>query len=228
MKKVNIALSASISDGTVSVRDSYLNSIWQAGGIPTLLPPLIDEEFVSRVADTFDGFVFCGGEDIDPKYYGEDNIASQNICSIRDEFEEMLFRAAYNTGKPILGICRGMQVINVFLGGSLHQHIDGHVQSEERHVRTHNVSLIKGSTLSEILGEESLDVNSFHHQAVKTLADGLAVDAMNKDGHIEAFHACNHPFLLCVQWHPEAYYDHCETSRRIFKSFVESCGVEVN
>ncbi len=224
MKKVNIALSASISDGTVSVRDSYLNSIWQAGGIPTLLPPLVDEEFVSRVAGTFDSFVFCGGGDLDPKYYCEENIASKNICSIRDEFERMLFEAVYKTGKPILGICRGMQVINVFLGGSLHQHIDGHVQNEPRHARTHNVSLIKGSPLSEILGEESIDVNSFHHQVVKVLADGLAVDAMDKDGYIEAFHVEGHRFLLCVQWHPEAYYDHCETSRKIFKAFVEACG----
>ncbi len=223
MKRANIALASSISDGMVSVRDTYLNSIWREGAIPTLLQPRADEEYVSRAAEDFDGFVFCGGDDIDPKYYGEENVASKNICSVRDEFERMLFEAVYKTGKPILGICRGMQVINVFLGGSLHQHIDGHVQEEHRAVRTHSVSLTEGAMLAEILGEENIDVNSFHHQVVKVLADGLAVDAVSSDGYLEACHAVGHPFLLCVQWHPESYYDDCETSRKIFKAFVEAC-----
>ena len=223
MKRVNIALASGVHDGMVSVRDTYLNSIWREGAIPTLLQPRADEEYVSRVAEDFDGFVFCGGEDIDPKYYGEENTASKNIRSIRDEFEKMLFDAVYRTGKPILGICRGMQVINVFLGGSLHQHIDGHVQEEHRSVRTHSVTLTEGSMLARILGEENIEVNTFHHQVVKALADGLTVDAMSKDRYIEACHAVEHPFLLCVQWHPESYYDDCETSRKIFKAFVEAC-----
>ena len=223
MRRINIARASSVNDGMVSVRDTYLNSIWSEGAIPTLLQPRADENYVSRVAEDFDGFVFCGGEDIDPKYYGEDNTASKNICSIRDKFEKMLFDAVYKTGKPILGICRGMQVINVFLGGTLHQHIDGHVQQEHRSVRTHEVSLVGGSMLADIIGEEKIEVNSFHHQVVKVLADGLEADAVNSDGYIEACHATEHPFLLCVQWHPESYYDFCETSRKVFEAFVGAC-----
>ena len=223
MNEVIIALASNVSDGMVSVRDTYLNSVWKSGGVPVLLQPRSDTEYVSQVASKFDGFVFCGGEDIDPKYYGEENVASKNICSVRDEFEEALFKAVYKTGKPILGICRGMQVINVFLGGSLHQHIDGHVQDEHRSVRTHSVSIQSDSTLAKILGEENIDVNSFHHQVVKKLADTLTVDAVNGDGYIEACHAVGQRFLLCVQWHPESYYDHCDTSRKIFEAFIKAC-----
>ena len=218
-----IAITPNINDGMVAIRDTYLDSVYKAGAMPILLQPRADKEFIKSICACADGFIFSGGEDIDPAYYGEENTASKNICSIRDEFEKMLFDAAIKTGKPILGICRGMQAINVFLGGSLHQHIDGHVQEEHRSVRTHEVSLTEDSMLAKILDTEVIDVNSFHHQAVKVLADGLAIDAVSRDGYIEACHATEHPFLLCVQWHPESYYNESDTSRKIFKKFIEAC-----
>lgn len=224
MKKVNIALAATFERDFVMVNPDYLNSVWNSGGIPTVLPPYANVEFIDMVANEFDGFIFCGGVDIDPKYYGEEIDGAKNICSVRDEFECALFKAAYKTGKPILGICRGMQVINVFLGGSLHQHIDGHVQTEERGARTHSVTLSPEGMLSKIEGGEVIEVNTFHHQIVKRLADGLIVDGVSSlDGYIEAYHHANHKFLLGVQWHPEAFFEESETSRKIFEAFIRAC-----
>ena len=207
----------------VAIRDTYLDSVYKAGAMPILLQPRADADFIEKICACSDGFIFSGGEDIDPAYYGEENIASKNICSIRDEFEKMLFDAAIKTGKPILGICRGMQVINVFLGGSLHQHIDGHVQEESREIRTHSVSVIENTLLSDILDSKRVEVNSFHHQVIKTLAEGVTINALSDDGYIEAFHAKDHPFLIGVQWHPESYYNECETSKKIFEAFINAC-----
>ena len=224
MRKLKIALSGTLEESMVCVNQDYLNAIWKAGAIPTLLMPSIDGDYINEVVETFDGFLFCGGTDIDPSYYGEEINGAKNICSARDVFEKALFDAAYKTGKPILGICRGMQVINVFLGGSLYQHIEGHVQSTPRSERTHSVKLEKSSQLFDLIGEEKIEVNTFHHQLVKQLAEGLAIDAMTDEGYIEAYHHTAYPFMLCVQWHPEAYYDYCDTSVRIFRAFIEACG----
>lgn len=122
-----------------------------------------------------------------------------------------------------------MQIINVFLGGNLHRHVDGHIQSEPRNTRTHSVKILDGTLLEKILGNGEITVNSFHHQAVKRLASGLEPDAISHDGYIEAFHCKNHPFLLGVQWHPEACYC-CNdgVSKRIFDSFVENVRASVN
>ena len=224
MKNVNIALAATHERDYVMIKPDYLNSVWNSGGIPTVLPPRTDAEFIDQVVSEFDGFLFCGGVDIDPKYYGEEINGAENICSVRDEFECALFKAAFKSGKPILGICRGMQVINVFLGGSLHQHVDGHLQSEERSARTHSVTLSPDGLLSQIESDEVIEVNTFHHQIVKKLADGLVVDGVSThDGYIEAYHHADHKFLLGVQWHPEDFFEESETSRRIFEAFVESC-----
>lgn len=228
MEKIIIALSATVNDeGYVKVNEAYLNAIRNSGGIPSVISPCLDDEYIRNICETSDGFLFCGGEDIDPKYYGEEKSKDlENICSKRDEFEVRLFAAAYKTGKPILGICRGMQGINVFLGGSLHQHVDGHKQTESREEKTHTVDLTNEGILNRILGEETIAVNSFHHQIVKRLADGLIVDAISKEGYIEAFHHQTHHFLLGVQWHPECYYSSSETSSEIFKEFIRACEAE--
>ena len=223
MGKINIALSAGVKEESSVVKHAYLNAIWDVGAIPTILQPRTDDFFMARVAEEFDGFVFCGGDDIDPKYYGENINGSKNICSIRDGFESDLFKVVYSTGKPILGICRGLQVINVFCGGSLHQHIDGHVQRAERKVRTHGVKLRRGGLLERIEARGCIEVNSFHHQAVKNIADNLVVDAVSDDGYIEAVYDPNHIFLLGVQWHPECYYSECKTGLRVFEAFAKAC-----
>lgn len=224
MSRLNIALSVTIDNEVISVNRKYLDAIVASGGIPTVLSPFIDDKYMSDMVDFFDGFMFCGGGDIDPSYYGEEKSEqTKNICFIRDRFEEKLFRYVYSCGKPILGICRGMQIINIFLGGTLHQHIEGHMQKEDRHTQTHAVSVIKGSFLNKLTDKESLFVNSFHHQAVKELADCLTVDAVSEDGYIEAFHHEKHRFLLGLQWHPESYFAIDESADKVFKAFINSC-----
>ncbi len=226
MKKTNIALSATISmDPIISINEHYLNAIWNEGAVPSVLYPSFDDTYIKDICDRFDGFIFSGGEDIDPSYYGEEKSKYiKNICTKRDKFEEKLFKSVFKTGKPILGICRGMQIINVFLGGSLHQHIEGHVQNAERDIRTHNVDIVKGSLLWSVLCRREVAVNSFHHQAVKRLAPELCIDALSaQDRYVESFHHEKHPFLLCVQWHPESYYGIDVTSNKIFNCFISAC-----
>lgn len=226
MKKTIIALSSTpIEDKYIKVSEAYLEAVYESGGIPMLVSPRMDDGYIERVCRTVDGFLFCGGGDLDPKYYGEErNNLTRNICSKRDGFEHKLFVAAYKTGKPMFGICRGLQVFNVFLGGSLRQHVDGHQQDAGRAETTHSIEIFENSLLYYILGESKIDVNSFHHQTVKDLAYGLVCDAISaKDGYIEAFHHSKHPFLLGVQWHPECYFDLSETSSKIFKEFIKAC-----
>ncbi len=225
MKKINIGLSVPIDqDGAVSAREGYIKSVWNENAIPSLLIPDSSNEYIRDVTDTFDGFIFCGGGDIDPRYYREEKSTDiKNVCFKRDEFEAALFSSVYAQGKPILGICRGMQIINVFLGGSLFQHIEGHLQASERQEKSHAVNISDGTLLKKIICSDMISVNSFHHQAVKKLADRLTVDAVSHDGRIEAYHEEGHNFLLCVQWHPEAYYDLDESSNRIFRAFIAAC-----
>lgn len=229
MNRPYIALSGSLPDDKITtINNCYLRSIWGAGGIPTLLLPSTDEEYINTVCQSFDGFLFCGGDDIDPKYYGEEKSPDiGDISPMRDEFEEKLFRAAYATQKPIMGVCRGLQVINVFMGGSLVQHMEGHRDKEGNRPNTHNVTLIEGSPLIEITGEQGFTVNSFHHQAINSLSKKLVADAYSSsDGYVEAFHEEGHKFLYAFQWHPELMYQTSEISQKIFKSFVDSCKSE--
>ena len=224
MDRLNIALSVTIDNEVISVNRKYLDAIVAAGGIPTVLSPIIDDKYMSEIVDFFDGFMFCGGGDIDPAYYGEEKSEhTKNICLSRDRFEEKLFHYAFASGKPVLGICRGMQIINVFLGGNLHQHIEGHMQKESRHIITHEVLIADETLLRRIIGDEAVFVNSFHHQAVKELADCLTVDAVSKDGYIEAFHHEKHRFLLGLQWHPESYFEFDASAAKVFRAFINSC-----
>jgi putative glutamine amidotransferase len=175
-----------------------------------------------------DGFLFTGGVDLHPSKYGETiQFDSVSVDEHRDAFEEGLFAAVYPTRKPILGICRGIQSINVWLGGSLHQHIDGHRQEPHRVNRTHPITIYEGSMLHAICGKTSVMVNSAHHQVLKDVASQLVVDAVSPEGYVEAAHQPDHPFLFAVQFHPEAYYhtEEDDHAAAIFKAFVDACGV---
>ena len=190
-----------------------------------MLPYTDDPARWDAYASLFDGFLFSGGVDIDPARYGEIALPCVEIDPLRDAFEAGLFAAAYPTGKPILGICRGVQVINVFLGGSLYQHVEGHAQSAPGEVREQVIAVEEGSLLWQICEKKSLTVNSFHHQAVRAVAPALSVAARAADGGIEALWAPAHPFLLGVQFHPEIYAglpddDHAAA---IFAAFLGAC-----
>lgn len=226
MNRPYIALSGSLPDEKITtINNCYLNSVWKSGGIPTLLLPSTEDEYIKTVCETFDGFLFCGGDDIDPKYYGQEkDVNIGEISPARDEFEEKLFRAAYTTGKPIMGICRGLQIINVFMGGTLLQHVEGHRDAAGNGPSMHYVTLVQGSPLAEITRETKFLTNSFHHQAIYSLSEKLTADAYSKDdGIVEAFHEEGHKFLCAFQWHPESMYNTSEISKRIFSAFIEAC-----
>ncbi len=221
---IGIAPSHNGDRPTVSSR--YLDAVWRAGGLGVILSYTVDSAKLAEYAAIFDGFLFSGGVDVNPVLYGEEKkFDSVEIDDERDAFEKGLFEAVYPTGKPILGICRGIQSINVFLGGTLHQHIDGHSQAGNGENRAHTVTVYEGSMLHRLCGKTEIAVNSFHHQVVKDLSPKLTADAVNPDGYIEAAHAEGHPFLLGVQFHPEIYNglpddDH---STLIFGAFLEAC-----
>ncbi len=222
-----IAIAPSHNGDTHFTSARYLNAVWNAGGLGVILPYTTDEEKLREYSALFDGFLFSGGVDVNPTLYGEEKqFDSVEIDNERDSSEKALFAAVYPTGKPILGICRGIQSVNVFLGGTLHQHIDGHRQDVGGENRPQAIQVVEGSMLHRFCGgKTSINVNTFHHQAVKNLAPGLVADAISEDGFVESLHAPAHPFLFCVQFHPEIYNpcpddDH---SRAIFIAFVEAC-----
>ncbi len=221
---IGIAPSHNGDRPTVSQR--YLDAIWRAGGLGVILPYTEDPDKLAEYAALFDGFLFSGGVDVDPALYGEEKqFDSVEIDAARDAFEMGLFKAVYPSKRPILGICRGIQSLNVFRGGTLHQHIDGHSQTGDPEARPQAVTVTEGSMLHRISGKTELMVNTFHHQVVKEPAPGLVVDAISPEGYIEALHDPAHPFFFAVQFHPEIYNhlsgdDH---SRYIFEAFIDAC-----
>jgi putative glutamine amidotransferase len=181
---------------------TYLRAIDAAGGMPVVLPPLGDAEaFLDRI----DGLCLSGGPDLDPSNYG----AGERHPELGptepglDAFELELARAAHERALPILGICRGAQALNVALGGSLHQHVNGHRQTEPATATTHTVHVEPGTRLALLVGTRPLRVNSFHHQAVDAIGHGLRAVARSADGTIEAIESAGAAFLLGVQWHAE-------------------------
>lgn len=229
-----IGIAPSHSERTINISTDYVKSVYRAGGIPVILPyhaygsvDGTDEEAVCReYADLYDGFLFSGGVDLNPALYGEEISSDKvEVDDIRDAFELMLFKAVFAAKKPILGICRGIQTINVALGGTLYQHIDGHSQSEPRGTRPQSLNVVRDGWLYGFCHKDVIAVNSYHHQNIKDLAPGLAVDGVSPDGYIEAVHHTDYPFLFATQFHPEIYNrlpddDH---SRAIFSAFVGAC-----
>lgn len=220
-----IAISPSYTqEGLIRMRPDYLNALWEAGAVGVFVAYTTDPARLDAYAEQFDGFLFAGGVDVDPRHYGEAVVhSSVEICAERDSFELALFECVRRTRKPILGICRGVQLINVAMGGSLHQHIEGHSQAEPRGVPTHRVALEADSRLAALCGGCEVTVNSFHHQAVKAVAPGLRAVGVADDGTIEAVETveASQPggrFLAGVQWHPELLTT--EAARGIFHGFI--------
>lgn len=208
----------------------YMDGIQQAGGTPIIFPFSADEAELKQVAQMCDGFLFTGGHDVSPEVYHKEPLEGLvSCCKKRDAMEEIVLRDAVQSGKPVLGICRGIQFINAALGGTLYQDIPTqhpsaveHHQQPPYHMPSHEVAVVKGSPLYKYLKTENLPVNSCHHQAIKELAPGLEVMAVAPDGLVEAVHMPGHRFLWSVQWHPEFSYQTEISSRRIFSAFVEA------
>ena len=181
---------------------TYLRAITAAGGMPVVLPPLGDAE---ALLERLDGVCLSGGPDLDPEAYGavERHAELGPTEPDLDAFELALARAADASGVPLLGICRGAQALNVARGGTLHQHVGAHRQTEPATATTHSVHVDPGTRLAQLVGTRPLRVNSFHHQAVDVLGRGLRAVAHAADGTIEAVEAPGPRFVLGVQWHAE-------------------------
>ena len=225
-KRPLIAMSSSYrGDNTIALRHTYFDAIYDAGGIPVPLERTTDPATVARYAADFDGFFFTGGVDVDPAHYGE-SITGEGveIDPARDAFEFALYEAVKDSGKPTLGVCRGIQFLNVARGGTLYQHIEGHRQTPIPAVeRPQHVTVTSDTRLHALVGAEEIMVNSFHHQAIKDIAPSLVITAVADDGTVEAMEDPAHPFFLGVQWHPEYYHRDDRTSAAIFEAFVKAC-----
>lgn len=215
------------------VSDDYVQSVIRAGGVPLILPISESPEVIAAQVALVDGFVISGGADVDPAYYGEEVLQKNgDISPRRDVFDSLLIEMALESHKPILGICRGMQMMNVVGGGSLYQDLSyienctiKHVQGQLPTVAMHTVEIEEGSILHGIFGSE-VRTNTFHHQAIKDLAPGYKIVAKSKDGLVEAIEKMDtdthHSFVVGVQWHPEMMSSVHENMHALFKRFIES------
>ncbi len=211
---------------------SYLNAVSAAGGVPLLIPAHLDEAQLQRVMERVDGLLFTGGGDVDPqRFSGAAHPEVYGIEPDRDRAEITLTHTAIQVGRPLLGICRGIQLINVALGGTLYTHIADQLPGALRHDYfpdiprnhlAHPVQIEGGSCLAGVLGGTQFEVNSLHHQGLERVAPGLVVTAHSPDSLVEAVELPGHPFALAVQWHPEWLQEH-EAQRALFRAFVEAC-----
>ncbi len=211
------------------MNSTYLHAIQQAGGVPLPLPPQLSSRAWKRLATGLDGLLLTGGGDIDPALFGEaPHPTLYDVAPIRDTFEANAARWALEQHMPLLCICRGVQVLNVALGGSLYQDVITepgtpltHSQKEPRDQPTHTVKVAPGSRLADVMGAEEVDVNSMHHQALKALGRGLVATAWAPDQLVEGVEMPEHPsFVLGVQWHPEELIGHSDAARRLFAALV--------
>ncbi|HEY9507162.1 MAG TPA: gamma-glutamyl-gamma-aminobutyrate hydrolase family protein [Gemmatimonadales bacterium] len=238
MSAPRIALSGVVRqwDGgeRTGLNSAYVRSVLAAGGVPLVLSPILGPAYAARALDGVDGLVLTGGEDMDPAWYRMEPHPKANPPSReRDLFELALLATARQREIPMLGICRGIQVLNVALGGTLWQDLPSelvgavdHSPEAARSDRTHVVRLQAGSLIASALGGTEVRVNSFHHQAIRDLAPKLVATGWTEDGLIEAVEgAPGEPWLLAVQWHPEEMHAEVRSpDRGIFRALVERAG----
>lgn len=230
LMKPTIAITSAYADNRITLSQAYANATELCGGVPIILPYYDCEESYASVVNSCDGFIFSGGPDVHPKYYGEDvekKCGRIDLC--RDSFELKLLRRALGSGKPILAICRGAQLVNIGLHGSLYQDIDAHLRTNISHVQSegtdeysHSVDIVLGSPLYKLMGKSKASVNSFHHQAVKIMGDGLRTSSLSPDGITESFYYDGPQYIRGYQWHPELLVDKDELSRMIFTDFINN------
>lgn len=207
-----------------------MEAVISGGGLPILLPASDDNEVAASYLEYIDGLLVPGGGDVDPLRFGQEpRPESGAIFPERDQLEIQLIQAAQRRDLPVLGICRGMQVINIALGGDIYQDLKEvgsalkHMQEAPRWYPTHSVRIEKGTLLAEAYPTAERRVNSFHHQAVKNLAPGLRASAWAPDGVIEAIESTKHRFLLGVQWHPECMWERDPCAQDLFLRFTKAC-----
>lgn len=213
---------------------TYVDAIRLAGGVPVLIPVAMSAQETREVFDRLDGIVFSGGNDITPGIYHAEPTHARNIDAPRDTHEVELMKLALAANKPVLAICRGMQLLNVVRGGTLYQDITEEASSATNHdghhkdvvePLVHTLAVLPESNLAAVLGTTQVNANSFHHQAVKDLGDGLVVSARSEDGIVEGIEDMRHGYVVGVQAHPESMATRGdERWRRLFESFVRASG----
>jgi putative glutamine amidotransferase len=223
----------------LTMNRTYADAIEKAGGVVLAVARPKDDETLDALIALADGLLLMGGHDIDPSFYGEENRDCKNIDPERDQLEFALLRRTVAKGIPVLGICRGFQVINVGFGGALYQdvqkelpeslnhdchYLDGVLASREH--LCHDMRLTPDSHLARILGEQEFQVNSLHHQGVKKVAEGFRAVGQSQDGLTEAIESVSHPFVIGVEWHPEEFGD--EGSQKIFRAFIEAAATHTH
>ncbi len=213
----------------------YFEALTWAGAIPWMVPLLHDEDALRAMYDRLDGLFLAGGVDVDPATYGVEKIpACGRTDPDRDRVEILLTRWALADGKPVLGVCRGLQVMNVAQGGTLYQDCETELprsikhdylptQGYERGFRAHPVRLAEASLMRELFGTAEASVNSMHHQGVRELGLGLRASAWAADGLVEAVEGEGDAWFVGVQWHPEALIENCYGTRMLLRAFVDAC-----
>src|SRR3972149_8059953 len=212
-----------------TIPNTYARVIEEAGGVPVIIPITDKKENITQIDRFADGFLFSGGDDIHPRYYGEELMAEMVISpDERTDFETALLREAMQLRKPVLGVCLGAQLINVAMGGNLYQDIPSQIANHLNHRDQHNITVVEGTMLYKMFipykeneFPNVISIFSTHHQSVKSPGKGLIVSAMSTDGIIEAIELQDYPFLIGVQWHPEREPE-SEYTRLLFKSFVKA------
>ena len=209
----------------------YIKSLEKCGAIPLILPLTTDKDEIDYFIKICDGFLLTGGHDVNPALYGEVvNEKCGEICSDRDEMEGLILDLAVKNDKSVLGICRGIQFMNVFYGGTLYQDLESEFNTNLEHhmnppydIPIHDVKIIDNTPLARIIKKEVYSVNSYHHQGIKDLSPKFKVSAIATDGLIEGIYMPDKKFILGIQWHPEFAYLVDESSLRLIQAFVESC-----
>lgn len=212
------------------IQNTYISAIENSGGIPLLLPYVESNDTIDEFIKLCDGFLFTGGADIEPCRYGEKTSPECGPIKLyRDELEFRILERAIKKDKPILAICRGIQLINVFFGGTLYQDIPTefktpilHKQIEDKNYPSHSVFAKEESPLYKLCGKSIITANSFHHQAIKKLGEGLSIMARAEDSIIEAVWSPSMRYLRAYQWHPERLYFTDECNKMIFDDFISN------
>ncbi len=232
-----IGISGSISktEKEMSIQTCYTDALMKAGALPVLLCPNMDDEMLRQCMNGLDGILLAGGKDVAPDRYGQDPIDELGeVTPLRDEFEERLVRMAAQMQMPVLGICRGIQSMNVAMGGTLWQDVPSqyrtcegvkgiaHSQTRADFYPSHRVLIEENTMLMQLIGRREIRVNSFHHQGVRDAAPCMRVAAHASDGLIEAIEHPGLPFFLGVQWHPERYFDRERTAMVLFDALAEA------
>ncbi len=232
-EKNNVVHLKGLNQSRVSV--DYSNAVERAGGLPFLIPILkyADDNVIDEIISRVDGIIFTGGSDIDSSFYGIENIDEDvgimKSNKTRDEFEFRLLKSAIKLNKPILGICRGIQLLNVYFGGTLYKDINSEYETDINHLgpldckykKNHEIEIDKNSKLYEIYNKNKIQVNSFHHQGIKKVAKQFKVIAKATDNIVEAIEYEGNNFILGLQFHPEMMFENDEEQLSVFKYFIK-------